>query len=396
MARIDIWQGTASFSAGMTPFGYYDDDVKFQTDAVRVAKYIGFQLGFPVLDVELNQIQMFTALENAVNTYALEIYNYKIRDNYSSFEGNKISTVNVNSQVVTPSLNNIIRISQAYGTLAGVGGKVPFYSGSIDLVAGKSVYDLKEWALASASIEVGDSIEVRKIYHYPTPASIRFYDPLGGTGLGVTNLLDGFGFGEYSPSINYTLLPLSLDVLRIQTLELNDQIRRSQYSFELRDNVLKISPIPQINTKLWFDYTKESETNSSFSQLPSGSSGSVIISGSEAIITNPSQVPYSNLVYSDINHSGRQWIFEYTLANCKVILGNIRVKLGMLPSAGRDIMLNGQDLINQGTKEIDDLKEGLRATLQATSKAVQIEQQNLVSDAVKNTLSNIPMPIIIA
>ena len=32
------------------------------------------------------------------------------------------------------------------------------------------------------------------------------------------------------------------------------------------------------------------------------------------VITNISQVPYSNPVYSQINSIGRQWIFEYALA----------------------------------------------------------------------------------
>ena len=392
MADIPIWTGTSNFTVGLTPFGYYDNDPSFASDADKVARYVAFGLGFPTVDLELQASQIYSCFENAVSTYASEIYNYKIRDNYSSFEGNKIGTVDVNNQVPRQSLQNLIRLSQAYGTEAGVGGKVPYYSGSLHIQAGHSVYDLKQWAISSASLSTGDSIEIRKILHQNKPASVRFYDPLGGTGLGVTNLLDSFGFGEYSPAINYMLLPISLDLLRIQTLELNDQIRRSQYSFELVDNVLRISPIPIQDTELWFHYTKESESQSSFNPI----NGSVynVNSGSEAIVTNPSQVPYAPIVYSDINMQGKQWIREYTLASCKIMLGNIRGKYSDgIDSANSKLMLNAQDLFTQGSQDKIDLLTQLREMLEATSKKAQIENQAMIAESTKNIFNNIPIPM---
>lgn len=389
----EIWNGNSNFSVGLTPFGYYDQDTGFQADVDRVAKYVTYQLGYPIQDVELQYVHILSALEESINIYASEIYNYKIRDNYAAYEGSKIGTVDVNNQVPTPSLKNLIRISQAYGTEAGVGGNVHYYSGSVQVYANHSIYDLNQWALQSASLQSGDSIEIRKIYHHIKPASIRFYDPLGGTGLGVTNLLDSFGFGEYSPAINYMLLPISLDMLRIQTLEINDQVRRSQYTFELIDNVLRISPIPVQDTTLWFNYTKSSESDSSFQPLPSGSNVYTVNSGSNAVVTNPSQVPYAPIVYSDINMQGKQWIRQYTLALCKVILGNIRGKFPVPDAQGQQITMNSQDLIIQGQQEKIDLTTQLREMLEATSKKMQIEQQSQISEMSKNIFYNIPMPI---
>jgi hypothetical protein len=394
MANIPIWTGFSNFSQNLTPFGYYDLDPSFASDADRVARYVAFGLGFPTVDLELQPSQIYSMFEDATNSYAACIYDYKIRDNYSSFEGSKIGTVDVNNQVPRQSLQNLIRLSQAYGTEAGVGGKVNYYSGSLDIKASQSVYDLKQWANASASLSTGDSIEIRKIFHQNKPASIRFYDPLGGTGLGVTNLLDSFGFGEYSPAINYMLLPLSLDLLRIQTLELNDQIRRSQYSFELINNVLRISPIPIQDTELWFHYTKESESQSSFNPV----SGSVynVQSGSNAIVTNPSQVPYAPIVYSDINMQGRQWIREYTLASCKIMLGNIRGKYSDgIDSANAKLQLNAQDLFTQGQQAKTELLTQLREMLEATSKKTQIENQAMIAESTKNIFNNIPIPMYI-
>ena len=393
MANTSIWDGTSNYTEGLSIFGYYDADPSFRADADKVAKYVTYSLGYPMVDVELNAQQIYSAFEDGISTYASEIFNYKIRDNYSTFEGNKIGNLDVNNQVPTPSLKNVVRLSEVYGTEAGVGGKVPYYSGSLHVNANNSIYDLNYWALQSASLSTGDSIEIRKIMHQASPASVRMYDPLGGSGLGVRNLLDSFGFGGYSPAINYMMFPISLDVLRIQTLELNDQIRRSQYTFELTNNVLRISPIPVQDTTIWFYYTKDSESKLGFNPLASGSTVYDVITGSEAIVTNPSQVPYAPISYSDINIQGRKWIFEYTLASCKIILGNIRGKYNNLPSADGSVSLNQQDLFAQGNQSKVDLVTQLREMLEATSKKTQLENQSQMAEMSKTIFNNVPIPI---
>ena len=107
--------------SGNTPFGYYDLDPVFQSDAPRFTKSAATRLGYPVLDLELQYRHFYQALEESVTTYAKELYEYKIRENYISFEGGD-STANLNNAVITPSLGTIIRISETYASEAGVTG----------------------------------------------------------------------------------------------------------------------------------------------------------------------------------------------------------------------------------------------------------------------------------
>ena len=51
MANIPIWPGSSSFFPGETPFGFYDNDPDFQTDADKVAKFCGLRLGYPIENV---------------------------------------------------------------------------------------------------------------------------------------------------------------------------------------------------------------------------------------------------------------------------------------------------------------------------------------------------------
>ena len=90
MANISIWGGSSTFATGSTPFGFYDSDSEFQTDADKVAKFCGTRLGFPLMDVELQSGSFYACFEEAVTTYGNEVFQYKIRENYLNIEGESL------------------------------------------------------------------------------------------------------------------------------------------------------------------------------------------------------------------------------------------------------------------------------------------------------------------
>lgn len=64
---------------------------------------------------------------------------------------------------------------------------------------------------------------------------------------------------------------------------------------------------------------------------------------------------------SDENFFVSDWIFDYALAECKIILGRIRRKFENFTSIGNiGISLDGADLIQEGTTEKERLDETLR------------------------------------
>ena len=215
MANVTIWDGSATFTSGSaTPFGFYDSDTEFQTDAIKVAKFCGSRLGYPLMDVELQDTSFFTCFEEAVTTYGNEVFQYKIRENYLSMEGANTGSA-INNKLVEPTLNRVILISKNYGTEAGVGGPVTKYSGSLDVTSGKQEYDLNAWA-EDKGIDGG--IEIRKVFYEAPPAIQRYFDPYAGTGTGVQSLMSAFDFGKFSPGINFMLMPTSYDVQRLQAI----------------------------------------------------------------------------------------------------------------------------------------------------------------------------------
>jgi len=384
MANAQIWPGSSSFFPGDTPFGFYDNDYQFQTDADKVSNFCARRLGYPLVDVELQDINFYTAFEEAVTTYGNEIYAFKVRQDFLSMEGASTGS-NLNNSVIQPNFGAIVRMSNQYGEEAGVGGTVTWYTGSFTTIAGQQDYNMNVWASASASLTPGDTIEIKRVFYESPPAIVRYFDPYAGTGTGMMNLLDTFGWGNYSPAINFLLMPMNYDLQKIQAIELNDQIRKSNYSFELVNNRLRLFPIPNVDEgKMFFEYIKNSERNNP------------VMANSSALVSNVSNVPYANPNYTQINSIGRQWIFEYTLSLAKEMLGYVRGKYGTLPIPGAEVTLNSADLITAATAEKNLLLDKLRNYLEETSREKLLERRSLEADYKQKELNMVPQPIFIA
>lgn len=393
MANIPIFNGTASFTTGSTPYGFYDSDTTFSSEAPDFVIWSARRLGYPIVNIELQDINFFAALEEAVTVYGNEVYQWKVRENYLSMEGNIVSdTITFNNKLVTPNLGTTIRIAETYGSEAGVGGFTTYYTGSLTLTNGVQDYDLKAWA--SSSGISGSGIEVKRIFFESPPAIVRYFDPYAGTGTGIQSLLETFGFGQFSPGINFLLMPIYFDVQKLQAIELNDQIRKSAYSFDLTNNNLRLFPIPQgmtsgYNDQLYFHYIKRDERNDVTSTSPQYNAAS------SSLVTNISNVPYANPVYTEINSIGRQWIRQYALAVVKEMLGYVRKKYASIPIPGAEVTLNGDDLLTDARAEKAALLEQLRAMLDVTSRKTQLENQAAEADFIQKTLINAPIGIYI-
>jgi hypothetical protein len=379
--NIPIWSGTSTFSPGETPFGFYDYDADFQRDADKVANFCARRLGYPLVDVELQDISFYAAFEEAITTYGNELYAYQIRDNQLDLIGINTSTP-LNNSIVTPNFSSIIRLSQQYGSEAGTGGNITYYKGSIPLTASIQDYDLKQWAEDQG---ITGGIEIKRVFYEAPPAVVRYFDPYAGTGYGYQALFDSFGFGSFSPAINFLMMPLNYDLQTLQAIELNDMVRRSNYSFEMKNNVLRIFPIPNnSDAKMFFEYIKDSERIDS----------SVAAPNTEAA-NNVSNIPYTNPSYALINSVGRQWIFEYTLALAKEILGLVRGKYTNIPIPGSEVTLNQQDLLTQAATDKLRLIEKLREYFDQTSRQASLERRAAEAGFRKNELAEVPFTIYI-
>ena len=594
MAEIPIWTGNATFNVSQNPtaFGFYDSDTEFQTDAPNVAKWCAQRLGYPLVDIELTDVNFFTAFEEAITEYGAQVYQFQVINNIGNLigyetgsihedgfnqiiisdvygttndrSGNDISSYSTalgDTKVYSASLRvkqgtqkySLISATPAYASASIVFNKfqnIP-HSASIAITDtnGTKIYyrattgssagghvdgvaidpdnpplhdvpnmrtgsgEYRRYVHASASIGEfvtgsygvtdefgtlingtsygmgdppvngsgnnsawsasfdsfistlthpegkhaksftittssndqlteltvnitqkiegtggnttieltgmddsfpqvtktdfggGDSglsfetsgsqiqarskrIKIEKIYHYAPAAINRYFDPYAGTGTGIQSLMQTFGFGNYSPGVNFMLMPMYFDALKLQAIEMNDKIRKSAYHFELSGRNLRLFPIPTRDYTLWFDYTMADSSN----DLTTGaghSSGDVDDDEEfpRNLITDQSNVPYKNPTYKFINAIGRQWIRKYTLALCKEMLGSIRGKYQSVPIPGDETTLDFSRLLSEAAAEKLALIEQLRSDLDLTTTVSQNERSATESEFAQAALS---------
>ena len=382
MANISIWPGSSSFDASLTPFSFYDNDANFQTDAVNVADWCAKRLGYPLIDIELQAANFFTCFEEATNEYGAQLYNFQIINNFQTLEGNTTGS-NFNNQLITPNMGGTINVSEQYGNeVDGAGGDYELLSGSVDVKVGKQKYDLL--SSVESSISGSEAVYIKKIMHYQPAAINRYFDPYAGTGTGIQSLMQSFGFGNYSPGVNFMLMPLSFDVQKLQAIELNDTIRKSGYHFNIENNrYLKLFPIPNRDYTLYFEYQLKSVANAP------------VKNDAPNLITDISNVPYTNPTYAFINEPGRQWIRRYALALAKEMLGSVRGKYTTIPIPGDTTTLDHARLLAEAKEEKSKLVEELQKLLEETTRLKQLERKNQEAQQTQETYYKVPYHIYI-
>jgi len=376
-----FYDGTPRTPLGITPFGFFDTDAEFQTDAPKAAEFVARKLGYPVIEVELTDKQIYACFEEAITTYGNQVNQFNAREYMMALQGTSTATSATQRNVVGTPLAQLIKLGNDYGVEAQSGGNVSIKRGYISASMNTQSYDLK--ALWADTYESGSAIEIRRVYHYMPPAVARYYDPFATTGLGLTNLMAEFGFDGYSPPVTFVMMPAYEDLLRIQAIEINDMIRKSQYGFEIANNIIKFSPVFKRDSVVYFDYNVVSDKQANVFQ-----------SGSN-VTSDLSNIPYEHINYTKTNDMSRTWIFKYTLALAKELLGIIRSKFENIPYPDGTIRLDGEVLRREAVAEKEALTKELRETLEETGLQAQMKKQAENAKMMQETFAKIPTLIYI-
>ena len=380
------WPGSSSFVAGSTPFGIYDADTSFQTDAPKTADWCAKRLGYPIIDVELTSASFFACFEEATSEYGAQVNQFNIRNNLDILKGAATGSNYSQKLVDGSSVPTIFRMAQSYGTLSGVGGNVDIKKAYIDITPGVQKYDLTTLsydAATSQSLSSSVQRDVVKVFYEATPAIARFFDPYSVGAQGTLNLMSELGFGNFSPAAQFLMMPLYEDVLRMQQIEFNDHIRKSTFSFNIVNNKLEIFPVPTDGTRarVYYEYFERDtfENNSSIVQ--------------DGVVADYSNIRYDFIPYIKINEVGKQWIRKYTLALAKELLGAIREKYSSIPIPDGEVSLDGAALRAEAQVEKDELVKQLRENLEELGRKNQFEIRKNEADYHQDMLKKVPLKL---
>ncbi len=340
--------------------------------------------------------QIWACFEEATSEYSSQVNQFNLRNNLDILKGQPKETSggrsNYSQTLVDGSfLPTTVRMSQQYGTLAGVGGNTSIKKAYINLTASVQTYDLLTYGIdaetsASISSSLSNStstIDVTRVFHEATPAIARFFDPYSVGAQGTLNLMGELGFGQFSPAAQFLMMPLYEDMLRMQHIEFNDHIRKSAHTFNIVNNKLEIFPVPSTESpaKIWFEYMSRDEFEHNSQTIQADS------------LSDYSDVPYDFIQYSNINDVGKQWIRKYTLALSKELLGAIREKYSNVPIPDGEVSLDGAALRAEAQVEKDMLMTQLRENLEELSRKNVMENKAHESTHQQEMLKKVPLKI---
>jgi len=400
MSVNTYWTGSSAseFSSSAvlsiaTPFGLYDSDTDFRLDAPKTATWVARRLGYPIVNIELDNQQIWACFEESVSEYSAQVNQFNIRNNIDILRGQPKGKVSNYSQTLVDGsyLPTAVRMSQQYGTLAGVGGNTAIKKAYVNLTSSVQIYDLINNAydattgnsISSSLSGSSSTIDVFKVYHEAVPAITRFFDPYSVGAQGTLNLMSELGFGNFSPAAQFLMMPIYEDVLRMQQIEFNDHIRKSTFSFNIVDNKLEIFPVPtgMGKTKVYFEYINRDEFEHDSQTIQSDS------------LSDYSDIPYDFIQYRNINDVGKQWIRKYTLALAKELLGAIREKYSSVPIPDGELQLDGAALRAEAQVEKDMLLEQLRGNLEEMSRKNVMENKAHESTHHQEMLRKVPLKL---
>jgi hypothetical protein len=373
-----------------TPFGFFDSDAEFQTEANAMVTFVKRKLGDDVLSVELTKKQIWACFEESFLEYGSIVNQYQAKSQLLSLLGMQTGSLNEATQKLPrDTLNHIIRLAEPYAVEAGLGGTYNSMSGSIQLRQNVQDYDIyTELMDPSTNTPVVSSslnperrkMRVFEVMHFNPSAAYRFFD----TTSAINYLNNEFSFESFTPETVFYVLPVFEDILRGGQMNISNRVRRSNYSYRVTGTKLRIFPMPTAvdPMRLWIRVGFESSPlNPAFADAS--------ING----VSNLSNVPYGNFVFARVNSLARQWVRQYTLALAKELLGMIRSKFSSVPIPGGDLQLDGSDLKSSAKEEKEKLKTDLREMLDSMTYNKLIEMKAAEVDNVQKILKSIPVPM---
>lgn len=365
------WTDPTSYTTGSTAFGTYESQQKFKTDAVKVAKYTARKLGFPAINIQITPFMVFNAFEQSINQYQTTIQQNTIQNHLIDIMGTSTSS-NYNNIPIYNNVRNVIKLSQQYGDYMNIGKNTKLYSSSIKITAGQQVYDLSTMLTSSLG-----QVQITNILHFAPNLANMIANPFN-TEMGLIDqdLVNGFGIFGLNVGM-YMMMPVHQMLLKMQAIEFNQQIRRSAYSFQLIGKQLRIYPMPRVDNYLWITFKIKQQVQAS--NL-----------GKQNTVSNISNMKMTKALYAEINQPGQNWIFKFTVALSKQMLGLIRSKYGDIPLPDGSVQMDGTVLRQQAKQQQALLIQQLTNMLQNSSQYVIMQKKRELSDNTHQILKKIP------
>lgn len=374
------------------------------TDAQKmgIRRKVRLFFGAPVLDIELDDSQIDSELCNAISEYSTYINDWALRNRLGEMLGlpNEID-------FTLKYVSNSLYFEQSFSTHVaeqmglGANSQREMKMGSIALTGGTQTY----------YIPAGR--EVNEVLWY-TPSFINLFglDPHANTNIAFSE----FG-ASFAGHTLYHVMPVFDTILTAQAAELRNRVRGSEYSYSLHggpdgQRQLKLYPVPTSSNGLngastgigggattpgMVFYYYYDRAGAYGNPMFSGNSANTSYTGTtgNGLVSGPGDAQLQLISYAQMNSVGQNWVINYTIARCALVLAMMRGTYSELPIPGASVTMNADQLMGLFTAERDRLFKKLEDDLSELSYQKIMENRASVQESISKTLGYTPMGIYI-
>ena len=378
------------FGTDSQEFSLSADLTSLSAESTEIVKWVRYRLGEPKIPVELDNNQIFAAFEESNIEYGAIVNKAQAANWLSTLYGlnGDFDTQNLTNKLPYPTLDYLMRLANPYASEAGVGGvqnqrmaKIVIQPNTTDYnlltdFVDKETNDTVENYITSIG---AGNIEVRNVLHHEPSSIYRYFDPFSSANL----MSQEFGYESYAMQTAFYMMPIYADVLRSGMLETNDRVRRSNHSYHIVGDRIRILPQPSSPLSVWIEYTARMDP---FNPDFAAAGGDPTVNGINSI----HNIPFTDISYEDCNATGKSWIRQYCLSVSMEMLGRIRRKFSSIPIPNGEIQLDGDALIQEATEKQMRLKEELKEELKELNNVELMQRQADMAEAMERQMQLVP------
>ena len=175
----------------------------------------------------------------------------------------------------------------------------------------------------------------------------------------------------------------------MQDYDLHEDLFKSDYSFEILGDKIKIFPTPRSKHRIWVEFVYADEALGV--EVKGDSTARANVGDSiNNVVSDYSDAPYDFIPYRYINAPGKRWIYKYGLEVARHKLGTVRSKFSDTPSPQDSFQLDGQDLKQEAQDKMQTLVDNLNEQLDQLSKEERLRRKAEMAENLNKYLSYVP------
>jgi hypothetical protein len=351
-------------------------------------KKVRHLLGAPLRSVELDDEQMDTLLEFSIDDYSEQVQNWLIESQWTSLYNLNLDTQSLSRAFITKSLDFETRYSYAYSKIVGLqaGGDWELKKDFVQLQPNQQIY------------EIPANREINEVLWF-TPAELNnmLFDPWTFGALGAGGLGGPGGFSQMGMSGSFFMMPAFDMLLRMQEINIQRRIIAGELTY-------RITALPEGKKALHLMNTPGGKFDFGNATLTRGkvwywyydvgpADRDKCLKANPDIITLPSDVPFEEIDWVELNNPSQQWVRRWFTAYCKQTLARIRGKFsGNVKTPDSELIMDYASLATEAADEKSKLEEELKLRLERLRPDKMMEREAKIATDLNTSLKFRAMP----